>query len=153
MTSQDKDIRRLSLLGICHYVLSGFAALIVCIIVAHFLIATADDKHTVIIKIALGMFFSNIWIAVAISLLASGQKLRQRKDRVFSMVVAGIGCIVSLYGMNSITIFSTFTIYRVVRMLVSVAIGALSVFTVITLNTKSVKELYKNLRESADEQK
>ena len=79
----------------------------------------------------IGAFFTGL----AICLLISGRKLRQRKSRTFSMVIAGIGCLMVLSALSG---------YDVSVKIISVLFPVLGVFTLITLNKKSVKELYDN---------
>jgi len=152
MTSEEKDIRRLHLLGIFHYVLGGCISL-----GAYFL---SSYLITYIVRIGtwarwekLRTFERELTVTTAIlallswglviCLLISGQELRQCKGRIFSTVVAGIMCVVSLVG---IAIMFRFPIFDnpIVVSLIFVPFLGLGTSTLITLNKKSIKELYQN---------
>ena len=56
---------------------------------------------------------------LAVCMFISGRKLRQRKSRMFSLIIAGIECLMMPFG------------------------TILGIFTLMTLNNASVKELYR----------
>ena len=146
MTNQEKDIRRLNLLGICHYVLGGFVALVTCslsITLVVMGIKVSRSGRPNMTAFVVGAFLALLLWGVTICLTISGRKLRQCKGRAFSIIIAVM--------IESVMVpvclhFSRLPYYAIF----AVPFFILGIFTLITLNKKSVKELYKkNLCQSA----
>jgi len=178
MTNQEKDIRRLNLLGICHTVFGGIVTLIAVVGVIYFVFAvlfwagmgfrnapsppSTGELLLARIETAVFLFFRGLGIGVlliwclAIGLFKSGRKLRHQGGRTFSMVIAGIECVMAmafgalaLWGVERPT-YATPEFYlslclMLIFILCFILLFTLGIFTLITLNKKSVKELYKEL--------
>ena len=127
MDKQD-NINHLNLLGIFHYVLGGMITLSACLLTSEVatVILFSTEEH--IFKISWIGIVSAVgllsWWGLAICLFLLGRKLRQRKNRTFSMVVAGV---------ESVLLVPLGTV--------------LGIFTLIALNKESVKGLYASEKE------
>ena len=149
----EKDIRRLNLLGIFHYVWAGLLALFICIglfELAHYCLSTGQP-FTMFSRVIYGLL---IWSGLpAICLFISGRILRQRKGRMFGMIFTAIVCLLALWRVAtalyllSVTdsgelYYARLLAFEIIPIVVFVLLAILSIFTLITLNKKSVKELY-----------
>ena len=158
----EKDIRRLNLLGILHYVMGGVHAVAISIA----LILIVFELQSVIAVLSLespiSSFVKKLVIILAIAivtnilyvlfLIISGRKMRQRKRRVLSVVIAILGCVSFLGVVNfflRLFLHLPLPTYEIIKALDSLALAILGIFTLITLNKNSVKELYKKSAESA----
>ena len=128
----DDDHRRI--LAVMHFVMAGFAVLGLVFIGAHFAIMDTVFGNPEMWKNQQGSnpppeeffaIFSWMYLFMAVMILAvgvgnglSGLYLRKKKNRMFSMVIAGVNCLNMPLGM------------------------ALGVFTFIVLSRDSVREAY-----------
>lgn len=130
---QRKDIEHLKLLSIFHFVFGGFAFLGLGFLAIHFFFMRMIFTHPEHFNSQGGhpppkeffevfqwiyVVMALICIAVAVANILSGVYLRQRKNRMFSMVLAGFNCVQMPFG------------------------TALGVFTFIVLSRPSVRQLY-----------
>ena len=141
--SEEKDIRRLKLLGIFHCVLSGVIALVAfCASDIALSGITSSDGFAYYFGIMWGVGALLGW-GLAICLFTSGRILWQHKWRTFSIITAGITIL-----LNTFAIFITFVEWNNrILLIFFVPFFIFGVFTLVMLNKKSVKELYKkNLR-------
>lgn len=125
----NQDEKNLDLLGILHYVMGGFAALAGFIPLFHLGFGIAilsgffngqDAPPALVgwIFILFAVVFILITWTMAVLLIVSGKRLRQRRSHTFCLVVAAILCL-------------------------NVPLGTiLGVFTIVTLLKDSVKELF-----------
>ena len=129
-----EDSRQLDLLATFHYVVGGVMALFSCFPFIHVFMGLAialgkfgeiagespQSGDTVFgwIFVVMGSIFILLGWAVSICIIIAGRKLRQRKSRMYCMVVAGIECMFMPFG------------------------TVLGVFTLIALNKDSIKETY-----------
>jgi len=158
----EKDIRRLNLLGILHYVLGGITTALAFIGTLLFLFLVCfwtgmglrgdsfpDSGRiwTIGMSAVVSMLFSNFGVSVllgwclAICMLKSGRKLRARKGRIFSMVVAGLQCVTTPFFFRAADDAYRVQIILALFCLTTTMLGTL---TLITLNKQSIKELYKH---------
>ena len=134
----ENDTSQLNLLGIFHYVLGGIIGAFSCGGILHLIMGIRwvtgtfaswqGDAPPLIFGwffVIGGAIFMIVGWSSAICMIISGRKLRQRKGRMFSMVIAAIECMMFPFG------------------------TILGVFTLIVLNKDSVKELYKQSVQSA----
>lgn len=127
------DAKNLDLLSMFHYILGGITALFSCIPFIHVFmgVAVLTGKFAETNKsggppealfgwlfIIMGGIFILIGWSLAVSMIIAGKKLKQRKSRMFCMVIAGIECMFMPFG------------------------TVLGVFTLIALNKDSVKVLF-----------
>ena len=163
MMSNEKDIGRLNLLGIFHYVLGIFLTLFACLLlyvgVRKMFMSTGvvnPEKVTYTIKNikVFAILILSIWWP-AIYLFISGLNLKRCKNRESSVAIARMECVMAMifvvflffggyYHTPLLLLFLT-----QIFILLSALLFALGISTLIMLNKKSVKELYQNLRESA----
>lgn len=130
---QQKDIEHLKLLSIFHFVFGGLAFLGLGFLAIHFFFmrmifthperfnsgrSTAPPKEFFEIFQWFYVFMALICIAVAVANILSGVYLRKRKNRMFSMILAGFNCVQMPFG------------------------TALGVFTFIVLSRPIVRQLY-----------
>jgi len=159
--NQEKDIRRLNLLGILHYVLGGFVAAfafvetiafaIIGVIVTIFSLSEnipppSEWRGVIVATSWIAFVFLAISVALtwclAICLFKSGRKLRQRKGRTFSKVIACIEFTLAFLVLLGLIGVPSPNEIKIGFVLFYVAMVILGAFTLITLNKDSVKELY-----------
>ncbi|MFC1569981.1 hypothetical protein ACFL4L_07080 [bacterium] len=133
MSELNEDAKQVDLLSTFHYVMGGLTALGACIPFVHvfmgllmtqgsfFNVPEGDMPPPMFgwLFVVLGLFAILCGWAIAISMIIAGKKLKERKSRIFCMVVAGIECMFMPLG------------------------TVLGVFTLIILNRDSVRELFK----------
>jgi cytochrome c oxidase assembly factor CtaG len=134
---QKKDTEHLRLLSVFHFVMAGIAFLGIVFIVLHFLLvstfmrpefwkahnaANPPPKEIMTILLVFYVVVGFFFVLGATLNLLSGLFLRKRRNKVFSMIVAGLNCL-------------------------HVPLGtALGVFTFIVLSRDSVGRLYEQNR-------
>ena len=124
MQQFDKDRDHLNLLSVFHFVLGGLIALLYSFGLIHVVLGTAMAVAPVQEgaqgppPAAFGVMFAVIGATVVLfgwglggSLIYSGLMMRKQRRRVFSLIVAGIGCLFMPLG----TILGVFTIVVLVR--------------------------------------
>lgn len=129
----NEDSRQLDLLAIFHYVVGGILAFFSCMPFMHVFMGWAMVSGKFFenanepappeaafgwIFVIMGSIFILFGWALSILIIMAGRKLKQRKNRMFCMVVAGIECMFTPFG------------------------TVLGVFTLIALNKESVKQTY-----------
>lgn len=130
----NEDAKQLDILAIFHYVVGGITAIFSCFPFIHVFMglaialgalgdtteASSQPADAVFgwIFVIMGSIFILFGWAISICIIVAGRRLKQRKSRMFCMVVAGIECMFMPFG------------------------TVLGVFTLITLNKDSVKEIY-----------
>lgn len=131
---QVEDDVHMKLLSIFHFVVAGLALLGICFLFVHFLIMSSVFSSPTLWKSSKNMtpppkeFFAIfIWfyffvgaflVSASVLNLLSGLFLRQRRHRVFSLVVAGLNCLHIPFG------------------------TILGIFTIMVLSRNSVREVY-----------
>ena len=161
MTSQEKDIRRLNLLGICHYIFGGIFALPMCfssIVLIKLIIMAIEDfvKYaptpysmsdpewgigtgvTYMVIIAVPELLGWGWTTC---LFVSGRYLRRQEGRLFSMVIAGIECVLML-GVCICLPKLREDVIGISVLCFFALLSALGILTLVLLNTKSVRKIY-----------
>jgi hypothetical protein len=129
-----EDANHLDLLALFHYIVGGIMALFSCFPFIHVFVGLAialgtfgesAEASSQSADAAFGWFFvimGSLFIlfgwAVSICIIVAGRKLKQRTNRMFCMVVAGLECMFMPFG------------------------TVLGVFTLIVLNKESVKQAY-----------
>lgn len=129
----DEDAKQLDLLAIFHYVVGGIMALFSCMPFMHVFMGLAivsgkffdsadasppPDAAFGWIFVIMGSIFILLGWVISICIIVAGRKLKQRKSRMYCMVVAGIECMFMPFG------------------------TVLGVFTLIVLNKDSIKQNY-----------
>lgn len=118
--SYEEDNKNLNLLGTFHYVLSGITALFACLPIIHVIIGIlmltgrlvqdsggAEPPRLVgMIFLVVGALFFILGWGLAVCMFITGRKLKQRRNRLFCMVIAGIECAVMPLG----TVLGVFTL-------------------------------------------
>jgi hypothetical protein len=123
------DEKNLDLLSIFHYIVGGITALLSCIPIIHIVIGVAmltgklDGNQPPPpffgwLFVLLGSFFIFCGMALSLTMIVAGRKIKARKSRTFCVVLAGIECIVMPFG------------------------TVLGILTIITLMKESVVELF-----------
>ena len=127
------DARNLDLLAMFHYIAGGITALLSCFPFIHLFIGIAmvtgkfieTSRHSGPpealfgwLFIVMGAMFILIGWSLAVCMIIAGKKLKNRRNRMFCMVIAGIECMLMPFG------------------------TVLGVFTLIALNKESVKDLF-----------
>jgi hypothetical protein len=119
--SQDEE--HLNLLSIFHYIVGGLTMLISCIFLVHVGMGVAmttgafghgrdaPPREVGWIFIAMGSAVILAGWTIGILMIVGGRRLKQRRSRVFCLVVAGISCIIQPFG----TILGVFTIVVLMR--------------------------------------
>lgn len=136
---QNQDIRHLDLLGTFHYVLGGLTALFSCFPFIHLFIGISllsgelfgeqikgeppPDMFAWLFIILAIVFILSGW-ALSVCMFIAGSRLKQRRSRVFCMVIAGIECTLMPFG------------------------TILGVFTLVTLNKESVMALFEKTNQT-----
>jgi len=135
MNSTENDIQHLNLLGILHYVLGGMVGVFACVPLIHVSMGWAmvfgnperypggAPSFVGFIFIFTGLLFFTLMLSLAVCLIISGRRLRQRRKLTFSLVVACVGCMFMPIG------------------------TVLGVFTIIVLSKDSVKAAFNNAGE------
>ncbi|RYD25984.1 MAG: hypothetical protein EOP87_23485 [Verrucomicrobiaceae bacterium] len=128
-----KDAEHVRLLSIFHFVFGGFALLGIGFLFAHFYFmrmifdhaersgakgGTPPPKEFLEIMHWFYVFMAVVCIAMAAANILSGVFMRQKKNRMFSLVVAGFNCVQMPFG------------------------TALGVFTFVVLSRPTVRQLY-----------
>lgn len=125
----NQDAEHLRILSILHYVAAGIGALFACFPLIHVavgaMLVTGGIDHAGgppalfgLFFVGFGMLFVVLGWAMAVCTFLSGRYLAQRRNRMFSLVIAGLLC--------------TF-----------VPVGTvLGVFTLVVLSRESVRRLY-----------
>jgi hypothetical protein len=121
-----RDAEHLRLLAIFHYIAGGLALFFGCIPIIHIVIGIlmvagkiqGPPSQLGFLFIALGTLFVLIGWTIGICLILSGNFLRQRRNFMFSFVIAAIACVQVPFG------------------------TLLGVFTIIVLSRSSTKVLY-----------
>ncbi|MBC7798499.1 MAG: hypothetical protein H7Z37_16640 [Pyrinomonadaceae bacterium] len=134
----EKDAEHLKILSICYYVAAGFIALFACFPLIHFFIGIAmltgsfagafpdngkeQPPFALVggVFVIIALFIITIGWAIAIATFYAGKSIKQRKNYIFCLVMAGILC----------TSFPVGTV--------------LGVFTFLVLLRDSVKPLFNN---------
>ena len=112
-----QDEEHLNMLAIFHYIVGGMTALLSCIPFIHVGIGVAmvcggfDGKNPPPpaigwIFIILGSIFILVGWTLSTAIIIAGRKLKQRKSRMYCLVVAGIECMIMPFG----TILGVFTL-------------------------------------------
>jgi len=129
----NEDAKQLDLLAVFHYVVGGIMALFSCLPFMHVLMglavvsgkffenaegSTPPDAIFGWFFVVMGSVFILFGWAISICIIIAGRKLKQRRSRMFCMVVAGIECMFMPFG------------------------TVLGVFTLIALNKDSIKQTY-----------
>ena len=128
----NEDAKQLDLLATFHYVVGGIMALFSCMPFMHVCMGIMMISGKFFgeaegsppppgfgwMFVIMGSVFILIGWTISICIIIAGRKLRQRKNRMFCMVVAGIECMFMPFG------------------------TVLGVFTIIALNKDSIKETY-----------
>jgi len=128
----DEDIKHLELLAKFHYILAGITAVFSSIPLLHFIMGLLiisgkifQESNTPVPPPFMGWMFvivSSVFImfgwCMAVFVFIGGRKLKQHKNRIFCMVVAGIECMFMPLG------------------------TILGVFTIILLNKESIKDIF-----------
>lgn len=128
---ENKDVKQLDLLAIFHYIVGVFVALSSCMFLIHVFMGLAmlsgkmngsGGEAAVFgwLFVIMGSVFVLLGWTLGICLVVAGQKLKQRKNRMFCMVVAGVACMFMPFG------------------------TILGVFTLIALNKESVQALFES---------
>ena len=127
------DSKNLDLLSMFHYVVGGITALFSCMPFIHVFIGIATLTGKLIqcdksagppealfgwLFIIMGTVFILLGWSLAVCMFITGKKLKNRKSRMFCVVIAAIECMFMPFG------------------------TILGVFTLIVLNKDSVKELF-----------
>jgi hypothetical protein len=132
MNTSAEEIKQVDLLSMFHYILGGITALFSCMFLIHIFIGWAMVSGTFFhdakgggpppafgwLFVIMGAVFMVLGWSLAVCMLVAGKKLKQRKNRIFCMVVAGIECMQMPLG------------------------TVLGVFTLIALNKDSIKEMF-----------
>ena len=124
-----QDEKNLDLLSIFHYIVGGITGLMSCFPVIHVIMGIAmlsgrlDGKEPPPaflgwIFVLMGSFFIVCGMALSLTMVIAGRKLKSRRSRTFCLVIAGIECIAMPFG------------------------TVLGIFTIITLMKESVIELF-----------
>lgn len=127
-----EDLKHLDLLSVFHFVVGGITALFSCMPFMHVFMGVAMLSGKFIknsnastppplagwMFIIMGSVFILIGWAIAVCIIIAGRKLKQRKNRIFCMVVAGLECMFMPFG------------------------TILGVFTLVTLSKDSVREIF-----------
>lgn len=128
----NEDAGQLDLLAVFHYVVGGIMALFSCMPLMHvfmglmmvsgaFFEETEGSPPPPVIGwmfIIMGSVFILFGWATSLCIIVAGRKLKQRKSRIYCMVVAGIECMFMPFG------------------------TVLGVFTLVALNKDSIKDSY-----------
>ncbi|MBV8781724.1 MAG: hypothetical protein JO353_10035 [Phycisphaerae bacterium] len=118
MASRDAD--HLNILAICHWICAGIIALFSCIFIVHIVIGIAQVNGAP--SPQMGPFFGWFFIifgglavalgwTLAILTMISGLFIRRRRNRLFSLIVAGIDCLWFPFG----TVLGVFTFIVLLR--------------------------------------
>ncbi len=130
--SWEEDNKHLNLLAMFHYILAGITALFACLPIIHVIIGIlvlsgeflrdsagdAPPRLVGMMFLVMGSVFIILGWGLAICMFIAGRKLKQRRDRIFCMVIAGIECTLMPLG------------------------TVLGVFTLIVLSKESVREIF-----------
>jgi hypothetical protein len=130
--SWEEDNKYLDLLSMFHYILAGITALFSCLPIIHVVIGIlmlsgkfvqdsggAEPPRIVgMLFLVMGSLLIILGWGLAICLFIAGKKLKNRRNRIFCMVVAGIECVFMPLG------------------------TVLGIFTLIVLSKDSVKEIF-----------
>ena len=114
------DSSNIDLLSMFHYIVGGITALFSCIPFFHVFLGLAivsgkffhDNKGFAPpaifgwLFVVIGAVIITLGWSIAVCMLIAGRKLKQRKNRTFCMVVAGIECMLMPFG----TILGVFTL-------------------------------------------
>ncbi len=130
----NEDLQHIKILSIFHYIVAAIAGLFACFPIFHLIMGISmlaggfripDDPSTPFPVALFGLMFTLIPAAIillgwafAISMAFAGYFLGQKRNYMFCMVMAGIGCIFTPFG------------------------TVLGVFTIIVLSRPSVKNLF-----------
>lgn len=128
----NEDLKNLDLLAMFHYIVGGFIALFSCMPFIHVFMGAAmlsgkffeDSSGSPPppfmgwLFIIMGVLFIVLGWSIAVCIIIAGRKLKQRKSRMFCMVIAGIECIFMPFG------------------------TVLGVFTLVALNKDSIKDIF-----------
>lgn len=127
-----EDLKNLELLGMFHYIVGGITALISCMPFLHVFMGLSMLSGKFFEEsngsgpppimgwmfVVMGGFFIVLGWSMAVCIILAGKKLKQHKNRMYCMVVAGIECVFMPFG------------------------TVLGVFTLVALNKDSVKEIF-----------
>jgi hypothetical protein len=128
----NEDAKKLDLLAVFHYVVGGIMALFSCMPFIHVFMGvmiisgkffgetegTSPPTGFGWIFVIMGSIFILLGWSASICIIIAGRKLKQRKSRIYCMVIAGIECMFMPFG------------------------TILGVFTLIALNKDPIKEAY-----------
>lgn len=137
---ENEDKKNLDLLAMFHFILAGVTAFFSCFPFIHVFVGLAivmgklssESEHQGpplffgLIFAIMGAIFIVLGWSLAVVLVIAGKKLKQRRSRMFCMVVAGIECAFMPLG------------------------TVLGVFTIITLNKDSVKQLFTEIPQGTE---
>jgi len=129
---KNEDIRHVDLLSLFHFILGGITALFSCMPFIHVFMGLAlvfgkfpQGNQSAEFPSAFGWIFvvmGSVFIlfgwSLAICMLLAGKKLKQRHNRTFCMVIAGMECMLMPLG------------------------TILGIFTIMALSKDSIKELF-----------
>ncbi len=127
-----EDLKHLELLGMFHYIVGGITAVFSCMPFLHVFMGLAMLSGKFFegsnglspppivgwMFVIIGTVFIVLGWSMAVCIILAGKKLKQHKNRMYCMVIAGIECIFMPFG------------------------TILGVFTLIVLNKDSVKEIF-----------
>lgn len=127
-----EDIKHLDLLAMFHYIVGGITGLFSCMPFLHVFMGLAMLSGKFFEEsngsgpppfmgwmfVIMGSIFIVLGWSVAVCIIVAGRKLKQHKNRIFCMVVAGVECIFMPFG------------------------TILGVFTLIALNKDSIKKIF-----------
>ena len=127
-----EDLKQLDLLALFHYIVGGITALFSCLPFMHVFMGLAIVSGKFFedangsgpppffgwMFVIMGSVFIVLGWSMAVCIILAGRRLKQRRSRVFCMVVAGIECMFMPFG------------------------TVLGVFTLIALNKDSIKEIF-----------
>jgi hypothetical protein len=129
---RNENLKHLELLGMFHYIIGGIAALFASTPLMHVFMGLAmlsgkfsegsnGSGPPLIVGwmfVIMGAIFVVLGWSMAVCIILAGKKLKQHKNQMFCMVVAGIECVFIPFG------------------------TILGVLTLITLSKDSVKEIF-----------
>ena len=171
--NNEKDVKRLNVLGIVHYAVGGYNVVtmslyfigmfsVILLLPDHLdtLVASSvplpkKDIATMVLWMVTGIVVVYA-LLLGVCVIISGRNLRQRKGRMFSIIIAGLECAmlsVGLFRIGTLMFCTTITVRVVAQSLVPMAVAILGIFTLIVLNKDSVMALYKESAESAESAK
>ena len=128
----NEDVKHLDLLGMFHYIVGGITALFSCMPFLHVFMGLAMLSGKFFEEsngsgpppimgwmfVIMGTVFIVLGWSMAVCIIVAGRKLKQHKNRMYCMVIAGVECVFMPFG------------------------TILGVFTLIELNKDSVKEIF-----------